>query len=47
MAIPEKKISFDAEAVGRARVELAASSRLAVRFGFYAGIDNHFSLLLR
>ena len=46
MAIPEKKISFDAEAVRRARVELAAAYRLAVRFGFNEGIDNHFSLLL-
>jgi len=46
MAIPEKKISFGAEEARRARVELAAAYRLAVRFGFNEGIDNHFSLLL-
>ena len=28
------------------RVELAAAFRLAVRFGFHEGIDNHFSLAL-
>ena len=32
------------ERVGR--VELAAAFRLAVRFGFHEGIDNHFSLAL-
>ena len=34
----------NAERVGR--VELAAAFRLAVRFGFHEGIDNHFSLAL-
>ena len=28
------------------RIELAAAFRLAVRFGFHEGIDNHFSLAL-
>jgi ribulose-5-phosphate 4-epimerase/fuculose-1-phosphate aldolase len=34
----------NSERVGR--VELAAAFRLAVRFGFHEGIDNHFSLAL-
>lgn len=37
---------YDREAARQARVELAAAYRLAVRFGFHEGIDNHFSLLL-
>jgi len=40
------EILYDREAATQARVDLAAAYRLAVRFGFHEGIDNHFSLLL-
>jgi ribulose-5-phosphate 4-epimerase/fuculose-1-phosphate aldolase len=32
--------------IWQARVDLAAAYRLAVRFGFHEGIDNHFTLML-
>ena len=41
-----EKLSYDGEAARQARLDLAAAYRLAVRFGFHEGIDNHFSLLL-
>ncbi|MDP9014014.1 MAG: aldolase [Pseudomonadota bacterium] len=34
------------DAVARARVDLAASCRLAVHFGLNEGIDNHFTLMV-
>ncbi|WP_421838002.1 aldolase [Novosphingobium sp.] len=34
------------EAEWQARVDLAASHRLAVHFGYHEGIDNHFTLLV-
>jgi ribulose-5-phosphate 4-epimerase/fuculose-1-phosphate aldolase len=34
------------EELSEARKELAAAFRLAVRFGFHEGIDNHFTLLV-
>ena len=37
---------YDGEAAWQARLDLAAAYRLAVRFGFHEGIDNHFSFLL-
>ena len=37
---------YDREAARQARLDLAAAYRLAVRFGFHEGIDNHFSFLL-
>ena len=45
-AQPDNDRSFaDAEAARRARVDLAACHRLAVRFGLNEGIDNHLTLL--
>ena len=32
--------------VWQARVDLAAAYRLAVRFGFHEGIDNHFTMMV-
>jgi len=46
MAVRNRKLGYDTEAVWQARVELAAAYRFAVRLGFDEGIDNHFSLLL-
>jgi len=46
MAVTKEKIAFDVEAARRARVDLAAAYRLAVRYDLHEGIDNHFSLLL-
>lgn len=43
---PEQSRQYEPEAVRQARVDLAAAYRLAVRYGFHEGIDNHFSLLL-
>lgn len=42
----EKRKAVQDNAVAQARVDLAAALRLAVRFGFHEGIDNHFSLLV-
>lgn len=39
-----KKQTMPRDALAQARIDLAASLRLAVRFGFHEGIDNHFSL---
>lgn len=46
MARHKAKPWYDKEAAWQARLDLAAAYRLAVRFGFHEGIDNHFSLLL-
>ena len=42
----EKRKAVQDNAVAQARGDLAAALRLAVRFGFNEGIDNHFSLLV-
>ena len=42
----KEKLWYDREAARQARLDLAAAYRLAVRFGFHEGIDNHFSCLL-
>ncbi len=39
-------LPHDSEAARKARLDLAAAFRLAVRFGLHEAIDNHFSLLL-
>src|SRR5579871_4859665 len=44
MAVSLTQRKADQSAVAQARVDLAAALRLAVRFGFHEGIDNHFSL---
>lgn len=41
-----KQPSSGIDEVGRVRIELAAAFRLAVKFGFNEGIDNHFSYAL-
>ncbi len=46
MANRSEEFLYDREAARQARLDLAAAYRLAVRFGFHEGIDNHFSLLL-
>ena len=46
VAKPQQAQWYDREAARRARVDLAAAYRLAVRFGFHEGIDNHLSVLL-
>lgn len=46
MAKRNEEFLHDREAARSARRDLAAACRLAVRFGFHEGIDNHFSLLL-
>lgn len=46
MAIAKENIASDLEAARRARLDLAAAYRLAARYNFHEGIDNHFSLLL-
>lgn len=46
MAKRREKLLYDGEAARQARLDLAAAYRLAVRFGFHEGIDNHFSFLL-
>ena len=46
-AQPDQNRTFvDAEAARRARIDLAACHRLAVRFGLHEGIDNHLTLLV-
>ena len=42
----KRSLWYDREAARQARLDLAAAYRLAVRFGFHEGIDNHFSFLL-
>src|SRR6202051_4598229 len=44
VALEKRKVVQD-NAEAEARVDLAAALRLAVRFGFNEGIDNHFSLV--
>ena len=42
----KRSLWYDREAARQARLDLAAAYRLAVRFGFHEGVDNHFSFLL-
>ncbi len=42
----QNRTLVDAEAARRARIDLAACHRLAVRFGLHEGIDNHLTLLV-
>ena len=42
----QKRQVRNADPIETARQDLAAALRLAVRFGFHEGIDNHFSLLV-
>jgi ribulose-5-phosphate 4-epimerase/fuculose-1-phosphate aldolase len=44
MAVNLAQRGADKDALAQARIDLAAALRLAVRFGFNEGIDNHFSL---
>lgn len=44
MTVALKKQTMPRDGLAQARIDLSASLRLAVRFGFHEGIDNHFSL---
>ncbi len=46
MAIALEKRKAERDALAEGKVDLAAALRLAVRFGFNEGIDNHFSLMV-
>jgi ribulose-5-phosphate 4-epimerase/fuculose-1-phosphate aldolase len=46
MAIPLRKDASAPDAVGQARIDLAAALRLAARLGFHEGVCNHFSLVV-
>ncbi|MBV8650415.1 MAG: aldolase [Alphaproteobacteria bacterium] len=46
MAVVLEKRKAERDALAQGRVDLAAALRLAVRFGFNEGIDNHFSLMV-
>jgi ribulose-5-phosphate 4-epimerase/fuculose-1-phosphate aldolase len=46
MAVVLEKRKAERDALAEGGVDLAAALRLAVRFGFNEGIDNHFSLMV-
>ena len=43
---PSRKLHLDADAVGQARVEIAACFRFAAQLGFAEGVCNHFSAVV-